>query len=733
MAKCKRISFSIVLLLNFLFSFASFAAPPKPQNNLRSSREQSWNLKDVDIRVVINQVAKATGKNFLVDPRVKGNVTIIAPGKLSPDEIYQIFLGMLQVHGFNAVQGKNIVKIVPDAESKTMAPYSGYTRQPKNEEISQVQVLRVRNVPVREMAQALKSLVDKTSVIAPYSPSNDLIVSDRVANIKRIAHLVEELDKPTSDDTEVIPLRHASPSDVVAMIETLENTSKSSGSGGVTAFRSQLEQEQVRLAADERTNSVLVGGAPGKRLRIRALIKKMDVPSRNDGNTQVIYLKYIRSKDIAPILANIIESYEAKITNDQGLARQNKSSFPTVQTNQNTSNQRQSAQFGTGFSGQSATSTSASTSTGGQTGSNLNTMSALNAYADSSDNRQKSGSFGSYVQWEETTNAVIVQANPSLMRVVRQVIAKLDIRRPQVLVETIIAEISMSRARELGVEWNAGDATFRMATRFPSPSGLSTIAGTLPGPGVVGAAANAFAPGTGLTLGIFRNGNLQGLLRALSTDVSSNILSTPNIVTLDNETANIKVGQLVPFALGQTNNDDQGGNPFTSFTREEVGLSLTIRPQITKFGAIKLYINHILSNVIQGTATNNPGGNPTTSERVITTNVMVENGQILVLGGLISTDWSQTNRRVPIFGDIPGIGNLFKSRVKSQEKRNLMIFLRPVILRDSLDGAIVSGNKYNHIRQGQLDNERQLERPFVSEQPALPQLSGLKVLPPPDL
>ena len=345
---------------------------------------------------------------------------------------------------------------------------------------------------------------------------------------------------------------------------------------------------------------------------------------------------------------------------------------------------------------------------------------------------------------EETTNSIIVTAPVSLMRTIRTVIAKLDMRRAQVLVEAVIAEVTLSRASELGVEWNFAGGDFRFGTRFPSTAtsfingGLSnaaTIGGPLSASVATGdgtASATTTGSGSGMSIGIFDGGNLRALISALAQDSSSNILSTPNIVTLDNEEAQIKVGEKVPFAVGQTNNDDVGGNPFTSFDREDVGLNLILRPQITQAGAIKMFIEHNLSSLVAGSNLANPGNNFTTTERAITTNVMVDNGQILVLGGLIQNDWLTSENKVPIIGDIPVVGNLFKRTTKSLVKRNLMIFLRPVILRKPEDNIRVTTGKYNLIRQKQLRSEYDLRKPFLLEETtALPSIDGQKQLPEP--
>lgn len=730
-----------IVLLSYSTAYAAPGTHHDPQSTSFSQEKQTWNLNDADIRTVIQQVSKQVKKNFVIDPRVKGKVSLISSHPLSPDETYQMFLSMLQVNGYSVVPQGSIIKIIPESEVRG-APTPVFSDL-KNSESDQVvvQVIRVRNVPVKTLINALRSFMPRTGSAEMYEPTNDIIISASKANVTHMREIIERLDRPTDGNLEVIKLHNAAPVDMVSMLQSALTQDPASGRGPVS------------LAADERTNSIVVGGDLSQRLRLRAIVGELDVPSNNYGDTQVIYLKYIESKDVASIVANIIQQYvdEHKLTStNPSSTSQNQQQAGGANNNSNNSfsSFSSSLKLGANSSGSGGSSLgsyggSSSGGLGGSSGSGGDSSSFF-----SQDNSgPKSGSVGPYVQWEQTTNAVIIKAPPPIMHTVKSVIAKLDIRRPQVLVDVIIAEIDEQHSRELGVEWNsAGDIP--IITRFPTIAAVSQTAAILTGTGTTttdvatgttttgtatvlpaGVSPWAAAAGTGLTTGFINHGNLRGILRALSGDSTSNVLATPNIVTLDNEIANIKVGQLVSFSTGQTNNYNAGGVPFTSYSQEEVGLSLTIRPQITSAGTVKLKIESVLSNIVPGVT--DAGGNPRTTERDISTNIMVDNGQILVLGGLLQKDWNSAVYKVPILGDIPLLGFLFRSHSKQKDKTNLMIFLRPTILRDSRASVIVSNDKYSNMRQEMVDSRLDVAQPYLDEPDTIPPLHGERRLPSP--
>ena len=708
------------LFFSAIFALLSVTATAADAPN--APQERIWNLNNADIRTLIQQVSTETGKNFVIDPRVQAKVSMVSARPLSPDELYQTFLALLQLHGYSAVEEGKVVKIIPIADARFSSTKFIKPGQNNLGEEFITKVLHVDSISGHELEATLKSMVSRNAYVSVYGPTNDIIIADSADNVARIEKMIRQIDRPAQSGTQIIRLKYASAAEVARTLQDLEGN------------KNEYKANPVTLAVDERTNSLLISGGESRRLQLNSLVARLDVRSHNNNNTQVIYLKYIRAQDIAPIIASLIENYVAQnITEAQsmqggtagGAGRGNE--INRQQPNFNAGNSslmrsRPTDSSGGGSSGMGGSS-SMSGGSSGSSGSSLSSHFDQNKnFTLPNDNRQRSGSASGAVQWEETTNSIIVKAPPALMRTVYSIISKLDIRRPQVLVEAVIAEVSIDRAQELGVEWESG-GTQPFSTRFNSISGLSTIGGALQ--------TGTVTVGEGLTVGFFKGTNIRALVRALAGDSTNNILATPNIVTLDNEVATIKVGQLVPFAIAQTNNQNTGGNPLTSYDREEVGLSLTIRPQITNSGAIRMSIEHILSSLVAGSSASNPGGNPTTTERVISTNVLVDHTHILVLGGLIQKQWSDTVDKIPVIGDLPLIGELFRSRHKELVKTNLMIFLKPVILRDADESFAISNEKYSSIRAQQLDTDRESDRPFRNQTPVADNIDAPKLLPPP--
>lgn len=637
-----------------------------------------WNFNQVNIRTLIQTVAEETGKNFVVDPRVQGDVTVISYKPLNKKEAYQVFLSILHVHGFNAVPSGKVIKIVPLNKSKTEGTPS--FRFAEGLDQVAIKVLPLKNVSATEILNSLKPLVPKTSHIFAYGETNHIIVADTISNIKRLEAILQTLDQAPEEYVDVINVEFASALDI---IETLKEF--------ITNKRN--DPNPIRFAADERTNSILLsGGTTGNRVTLKELIRKLDSHTNNNYNSEVVYLKYVKARNIAPIIGTFL-SDAIKSSEEQKYRK-----------DADTESTRRDTQAPIAPSAQAP----------------LNHLRGLRDFEDTegvqgqlfgqNENQPQSGVINRFVQWEELTNSLIIKAPPTLMRAVKNIITKLDIRRPQVLIDVIIAELTMDRSAELGVEWNPSqNASVKFGTRFPDATNAANgIVGNF-----LGGAVDTL--GSGLSVGIFRHGSIRTLIRALSADSSANILSTPTLVTLDNQTALIKVGEKVPFAIGQTNNDDIGGNPFTSFDREEVGLSLTIRPQITRSGAVKLEIENILSNIKDNSNNPQAGGNPTTTERTIVTNVVVDNNKILVLGGLIQDDWQDVRTGVPILDSIPYVKKLFSKQRKQLMKKNLVIFLRPVIMDDELKNIEVSNKRYEDLRKKQLLNYHNLDRPFIDE------------------
>lgn len=606
-----------------------------------------WNLQDVDIKTVVEEVSRVTGENFILDPSVSGRITMISSKDLNADETYQVFLSALQVLGYTAIPSGDVIKILPDSQARHVAGGgAGF-----NDAVV-ARVIPVTYVSATQIVPTLRNMVSPQGHLAAYAPSNSLIIADRAANTDRIAEIVAELDVPDAEGMEVIKLKYASASEVVNAVGQMIATS---------ARRSADGSPPIMLAADDRTNSVLVSGDRTRRLQVRNLVEELDVSIDDEGQTEVIYLKYQKAEDLVPVLANILDSYAAQLeersNTSQTRQRRNQNQSPVYNMTQGGANN--------------------------QNGTDQSTREAAGFVI---------GSFG--VQAEPNLNALIVTAPPTVMRNMRNVVARLDVRRAQVLVEAIIVEVTGNQVEEWGVEWRGG-GDITGGTSFPglfSGGLLNTYQNTLDEGGEA-------LPGSGMTVGFIQGGNIRMLLHALQGDSAVNILSTPSLVALDNVPAEIKVGSNIPFPIGEyaTTGGANTVTPFITTEYRDVGLSLKVTPQITSGDAIQLEITQKVDNLGPLLL-----DKPTTFNREVITKVLVDDGSILVLGGLIRTEDRTSLDKVPLLGDIPLMGKLFQSEKNTSEKTNLMIFLRPVVMRDSSMNNVITQGKYNTIRNVQI-------------------------------
>jgi general secretion pathway protein D len=624
------------VLLGSLLALAAQAAPV------------TLNLKDAEINALVESMSVLTGKNFIVDPRVKGRVTIISSKPMDERELYEVFLAVLGVHGFAAVPSGNVIKIVPAAGAKQES-IPTVDRQ-KGIEPDQIvtRVIQVQNVSAAQVVPILRPLIPPQGHLAAYTPTNVLIISDTAANVERIASIIARVDLASNEEVEIVPLRHASATDIVRVLTSLEQ-------GRARADPAAAAGTPPRLVADERTNSILLSGDKASRLRLRTLISHLDTPVDSGGNTQVVYLRYAKAKDLVAVLQGVTKSLSSEAARNAPMS-------------------------------------------GGQSGAPPGgSSSGAASLVD--------------IQADEATNSLVITAPPELIRSLRSVIAQLDVRRAQVLVEAVIAEISAEKTAELGVQWVVGTNNAVGFTNFDA--GTSSLAN------IIGLAVKAesgdlttlstelIPQGLHLGVGDFTSGNPFGaLISALAKDADTNVLSTPTVVTLDNEEAEIIVGQNVPFVTGNYTTTTSGGsdssvgNPFQTIQRDDVGIKLKVKPQINEGNAVKLEISQEVSAVVPSANASTQG--PTTNKRSIKTKVLVENGQVLVLGGLIDDKLDESAQKVPLLGDVPLLGNLFRYRNTSKLKRNLMIFLHPVILRDPAQGTLHTSDKYSYIRQQQF-------------------------------
>ena len=616
------------------------------------------NLRDADINGLIEIVSQETGINFIVDPRVRGQVNVVSGQPIQREELYDLFLGVLKSQGFAAVRGSDgMVRIVPEVQAKEneVAGLTGDT--PGDEYITEV--ITVNNMDAGQLVRILRPLVPKGGHLAAAAASNSLVIADTAANVRRIQALIARMDRESTEDFEVLPLEHASALDVVRIVQGLDSNAPA-----------EEFTRGPKLIADERTNSVILRGDPEARATLRSVVRRLDVEG-DQGNTQVHYLRYAKAEEVAEVLRGIAEGRERN-------------------------------QSGT-----------TSTSTGNTTASNT-----------AEQNRVR-------IEAHESTNSVVIYGPAELSRELSSIIRQLDIRRAQVLVEAVIAEVSYDRAKELGVQWGFGS----------EDSGVGIINFNRNGNSIVDLAAgvNAFLEGdvssppslgSGLSLGgIGSIGSTQIalLVNALQGDTASNILSTPSLLTLDNEEAEIVVGQNVPFIVGRSVEDS--GQAFDTIQREDVGIKLKIRPQINEGNAVRLEIAQEVSQIAPGTS---GAADIITNKRSLTTHVMVDDNQMIVLGGLIDDQMVETADKVPGLGDIPGLGRLFRYDTASLQKRNLMVFLRPVIVRDSAVAESLTHAKYSYIRDRQVAEQNRHGRMDVGEGvPVLPDWNYLLTLPPP--
>ena len=640
----RRLGFAVIVALCLPLSAVATDYPGvdiKPVEG--ANKSVTLNLNNADIHAFISAVSELTGKNFVIDPRVKGQVTVVSAAPTDPEALYEVFLSVLKVNGFAAVPSGKVIKIVPDLNARQEGEGAVVNSSPARSEQIMTAVIPTTYVNAAELVPVLRPLLPQEAHLAATARADALVVADSAANVNRIMRIVRELDRDNADLIEVITLKYA---EAVPLVTTLQQllAAAPSGTPGMAP----------PIAADERSNSVLIGGPPAEKLRIRALIRDLDVPgSTNVEKIEVIYLRYATAKDLVPVLQAI---------------------------------------------GDRAKSPGARKS--GQGGVNMPVISMV------------AGGGGNFqVQADEATNAIIVQAEPDLMLQVREVVAKLDIRRAQVLVEGIIAEVSNNKADELGVQWT----TSVPRDGFFAGSSLPGVgAGPITDPFNAQSTPSLL---TGLTLGYFSAGDLRTLIRALSGDQYTNVLSTPTLMTLDNAEAEIVVGQNVPFITGSfTNNATTPDNPFQTIERQDVGILLKVKPQINDGDTLTLEIEQEVSSVDR--ATN--GADLITNKRAIKTSVLVDDKQVIVLGGLISDELRENETKIPLLGDIPLIGRLFSNTNSNFIKTNLMVFLRPTIIRDRETNRALTGERYGTIRQKQQEQEAEHHFFLRDKAPELP-------------
>ena len=657
--------------------WALLAAAPLVATISAQAQAQTWkiNLRDADLTAFINEVADITGKNFAVDPRVRGNVTVISNKALNKDEVYDLFLGVLNVNGVVALPSGNTIKLVPDSNAKNSGiPYDARKRASGDQIVTRV--IWLQNTNPNDLIPALRPLMPQFAHLAAVAGTNALIVSDRATNIYQLENIIRNLDGTGQNDIEAITLQSSQAEEIIGLLETMSATGTSKDFIGA----------RVRIIADNRTNRILIKGDPDSRKRLRRTIEMLDVPSADRlGGLKVFRLKYASAKNLAEILQGLVTGQS--VSSSSGSNNANKSSS----INNLTSNSQ------------------------GQTGnssSGVNPSINLNSGFNNSQNNAGITSFngnGVSIIADGTQNALVVKADPQLMREIEAAIQQLDIRRQQVLIEAAIIEVSGNDADQLGIQWALGDLSSGVGLMSFSNVGasLASIAAGYASAGASGAAAaiaGDASKGNGATFGVgnFENSRKAygALIQALKTNTKSNFLSTPSIVTMDNEEAYIVVGQNVPFVTGSVSTGTSGTvNPYTTVERKDVGVTLKVVPHIGENGTVRLEVEQEVSDV-----QNNKGQatDLVTNKRAIKTAVLAEHGQTVVLGGVIADNTALSRQGVPGLSDIPYLGRLFRADSRSNEKRNLLVFIHPTIVGDADDVRRLSQQRYNQLYSLQL-------------------------------
>src|SRR5471032_1646026 len=672
------------------------AVPAKARNPLGDQPVQ-LNFVDADIQAVVRALSRATGQQFLVDPRVKGNLTLVSEGQVPAHQAYDMLLAALRMQGFSVVDVGGVAQVVPEADAKLLGGpiYSAGSSG------MQTRTFRLQYENAVNLIPVLRPIVSPNNPINAYPGNNTVVITDYAQNLDRVATLIASIDTPSAIDTDVVTIQNGIASDIASMVSELLDSPGNDPT------------QKIVVLGDPRSNSIIIrSGSPERTQLARELIYKLDNAQSNPSNLHVVYLRNAQAGKLAQALRGLLTG-----ESDSGDGKGDPTRAMLSNGGMNSNSSSQNGQTGT-QSG-SSTSSSGSSTASSASASAQGTRAAGGAQA--SDQSVAFSAGGVTIQADATTNTLLISAPDPLYRNLREVIDQLDQRRAQVVIESLIVEVSEDDANEFGVQWQAGNL-----------AGNGVIGGVnLGGTNLVSTATNSIdVLPQGLSLGLVKGAvnipgvgrvmDLKVLARALKTKGGSNVLSTPNLLTLDNEVASIFVGQTIPFVSGQyvTSGSSSSNNPFQTIQREEVGLKLNVRPQISEGGTVKLDIYQEVSTV---DARASVDAGTVTNKRAIDTSILLDDGQIMVLGGLLQDGYSQSNDAVPWLSDIPGLGALFRNEKRSVTKTNLMVFLRPYIIRDSGAGRSITLNRYEFMRraQGGLQPERSWAMPDV-QTPQLP-------------
>jgi general secretion pathway protein D len=598
------------------------------------------NFVNADIEAVAGAVGKMTNRNFLIDPRVKGTVNLVSSRPVPASAVYGIFLSALRLQGFTAVESGGVTKILPEADAKLHLGAAGSSGAAGGDRL-ETQVYTLKYTSANQLMPVLRPIISPNNTIAAFPGTNALVITDYGDNLRRIERIIEAIDKPGGGEPVVMPLRYAAAADVIQTLNRIMSDSIVATAGQAGAIDASV---RIYLAPDARTNSIVMRSEnPARAAQVQAMVKQLDVPTGTAANVHVIYLKNAEATRVAQTLRGIL-------------------------------------------SGESAAGPAPTQAAGAQAAS------AQSASAQG----------GGMVQADAASNALLISAADAMFAHIKAIVEKLDVRRAQVYVEGLIVEITAEKASEFGIQWQSVGDLNSTQSRV---SGGTNFSGTGTGANIIQASTNFGTLGTGLNIGVIKGQvtipgigtvtNIAALARALETDANANVLSTPNILTLDNEEARITVGQNVPFITGQyaQTGSSTTATPFQTIERRDVGLTLRVKPQISEGGTVRLQIFQEVSSVEDQT---NPAG-IITNKRSIESTVLVDDGQIIALGGLVRDATSVGVEKVPLLGDIPFLGYLFRYDTRKLSKTNLMVFLRPVVLRDSAAYSGFTAERYREM------------------------------------
>ncbi|CAM2164279.1 general secretion pathway protein D [Burkholderia orbicola] len=685
------------------------------------------NFVNADIDQVAKAIGAATGKTIIVDPRVKGQLNLVAERPVPEDQALKTLQSALRMQGFALVQDHGVLKVVPEADAKLQGvpTYIGNAPQARGDQVI-TQVFELHNESANNLLPVLRPLISPNNTVTAYPANNTIVVTDYADNVRRIAQIIAGVDSAAGAQVQVVPLRNANAIDLAAQLQKMLDP------GAIGNSDATLK---VSVTADPRTNALLLRASNASRLAAaKRLVQQLDAPSAVPGNMHVVPLRNADAVKLAKTLRGMLGKGGG---NDSGSSA---SSNDANSFNQN-GGSSSSGNFSTGTSGTPPLpsgglggSSSSSGYGGGSSGGGLGTGGLLGGDKDKSGDDNQPGGM---IQADSATNSLIITASDPVYRNLRSVIDQLDARRAQVYIEALIVELNSNTSGNLGIQWQVASGQFLGGTNLNPTGGLGnsiinlTTGGTA---ATAGLAANLANLNQGLNIGWLHNmfgvQGLGALLQYFAGVSDANVLSTPNLITLDNEEAKIVVGQNVPIATGSYSNLTSGttSNAFNTYDRRDVGLTLHVKPQITDGGILKLQLYTEDSAVVAGTTNAQTG--PTFTKRSIQSTILADNGEIIVLGGLMQDNYQVSNSKVPLLGDIPWIGQLFRSETKQRAKTNLMVFLRPVIISDRSTAQAVTANRYDYI-QGvtgayKSDNNvmRDKDDPVVPPMPLGPSQGG---------